>query len=504
MWVQNGKRIDSSTFSNSIVRTKFALYFGASIGVQDFRQLKMSMVREFIPPSLHLGGGDTISDMSSDHSRTIAHERYGLVAGDLRGLTEDTIWEYQAYNTEWFNFCGIGPQPPQQALRLLRQPTFRSTAEAVTLSPTPTDAIPDTPRFAQAEESLTRIVDKSVENSLSKAIPRAFRQMEHVILEELLPALVESTMDAILAKRKRSRSWLADGTDDMDMTSHPPSVAHPEVISIGSDNRDVISISSEEFIDDEASEDADYEETDRVDGSDDTKDNDQHSDGGRHGGGGGGSGNGGGGGTGSGGGGGTGSGGGGRGQTSGNRRNPPRATGGNISRSGPSHAQQALGHSTIPSSSVSLTVLQSIHEFECELNSGNDSSLPPTPSPLQESLEARAREGIRRALSDPAAVEKSPEQLQLLTTAIHGKKDGVFVIGTGGGKSLAWDVKALVEPEYATVVTVPYAPLLDQHLKTSLSRGIVAAKYTVSSEPPEDYQILYIQPETGKTTTFRE
>jgi uncharacterized membrane protein YgcG len=499
MWVQNGKRIDSSTFSNSIVRTKFAYYFGASIGVQDFRQLKMSMVREFIPPSLHLGGGDTISDLSSDHSRTIAHERYGLVAGDLRGLTEDTIWEYQAYNTEWFNFCGIGPQPPQQALRLLRQPILRSPAEAAALSPTPPDPSPDTARFAQAEESLTRIVDKSVENSLSKAIPRAFRQMEHIILEELLPALVESTMDAILAKRKRSHSWLADGTDDMDMTSHPPSAANPEVISIGSDNRDVISISSEEFIDDEASEDADYEETDE-DQVEDTEDKDEYGGGGgggRRGGGGGGSRSGGGGG-------GRGSGGGGRDQTGGNRRNPPRATGGTTSHSGHSHVQQALNHTTIPSGGAGLSVLQSIYDFEHELNSGNDSPLPPTPSPLQESLEARAREGIRRALNDPAAVEKSPEQLQLLTTTIHGKKDGVFVIGTGGGKSLAWDGPVLEEPGYACVVTVPYAPLLDQHLKTSLSRNIVAAKYTVSSEPPEDYQILYIQPETGKTTKFRE
>ena len=111
-------------------------------------------------------------------------------------------------------------------------------------------------------------------------------------MEELLPALVESAMDAILAKCKHSYSWLADGTDDMDMTSHPPSVAHPEVISIGSDNRDVISISSQEFIDDEASEDADYEETDWVDGSDDTEDNDEHGGGRRRSGGGGGSGNG--------------------------------------------------------------------------------------------------------------------------------------------------------------------------------------------------------------------
>jgi superfamily II DNA helicase RecQ len=127
-------------------------------------------------------------------------------------------------------------------------------------------------------------------------------------------------------------------------------------------------------------------------------------------------------------------------------------------------------------------------------------SLPPTPSPLKESLDAQALEGIRRALNDPNAVAKSPEQLDLVSTAVEGTSDGVFVICTGGGKSMAWDGPALLEHGHASVVMVPYASLLEQHLQMSLSRGIVAAKCTVGSEPSDDFQVLYIQLETGKTT----
>ena len=94
--------------------------------------------------------------------------------------------------------------------------------------------------------------------------------------------------------------------------------------------------------------------------------------------------------------------------------------------------------------------------------------------------------------------------MELLITAIANGVDTIVVIGTGGGKSLAWDATALMEPGFASIVMVPYAPLLDQHLKTSLARGIVAAKYTVGTQPPHNFQILFIQPETGKTTIFKQ
>jgi hypothetical protein len=125
-----------------------------------------------------------------------------------------------------------------------------SLADAVILSPI-SDSSPDLAHFAQAKELLIRIVHKFVQNLLSKMIPHTFHQMEHIILEELFLALIKSTIDTILAKCKHNYNWLVKGTNDMDMTLHPPSVA----------NLKIISINSEEFINDEVLEDVNYKET---------------------------------------------------------------------------------------------------------------------------------------------------------------------------------------------------------------------------------------------------
>jgi superfamily II DNA or RNA helicase len=149
--------------------------------------------------------------------------------------------------------------------------------------------------------------------------------------------------------------------------------------------------------------------------------------------------------------------------------------------------------------------LHELDAFENTLASDTDPSLPPTPQPTLPILQARAREGIRRALNDPHAKEKSPEQLELLCKALEGQEDVIAIIPTGGGKSLVWDATALVEPGSASVVMVPYKALLDQHLQTSLSRGIIAYKHVAdTTTPPDNFQISYIQPETGRTVKFQQ
>jgi hypothetical protein len=456
MWVQNGKRVDSSMFSDSIFRVKSKKYFGASLGVQDFRQLKVSMVREFIPPSLHIDRGDTIADLSSDHSKTMARSRYGLVEQDLPLLTEDAIWEYRSYNQEWFNFCGIGSQPPQQPLRIRRQ------TQLIPYSPTPNPPLEP----AAVTDSLRSLIDKTVagalEMALEKVLPRAIRRLEREICEDFLPAVVESAINTVMATRNPLTS--SDGNQE-------PSTS-PDVISISSEVDSISVTSQDNSDDDEGSYDSIYEESD---GSDDevTRDSVKMV-----------------------------------------TRSRSGCGGRNRRTSGPE--ERVVEQSQL---SKDIGIVSSIiEEFERDLAAdsslpttpwirrdvGLDSSLPPTPSPLRESLHARAREGMRRVLNDPNAMEKSPEQLELVSTAIEGKMDGAFVIGTGGGKSMAWDAPALVNYGSAFVVMVPYAPLLEQHLQTSLQRNIVAAKYTVSSNPPDGFQILFIQPETGKTVIFKQ
>jgi len=65
------------------------------------------------------------------------------------------------------------------------------------------------------------------------------------------------------------------------------------------------------------------------------------------------------------------------------------------------------------------------------------------------------------------------------------------------------DGTALVEPGSASAVMVPYASLLHQNLQNSLDKDVITFKYTVSSKPPPDFQVLYFQPESGKMTPFK-
>ena len=119
-----------------------------------------------------------------------------------------------------------------------------------------------------------------------------------------------------------------------------------------------------------------------------------------------------------------------------------------------------------------------------------------------EGLTAMARQGIRMVLDDPAAVERFPEQLQGIKMVITGKRDFTLIITTGGGKSLVWQVVAKVRPKWASIIVTPYVLVLDEQLKSSLDKGIVAAQYTAGSTPPPNFQNLFIQPETGASKAF--
>ena len=120
-----------------------------------------------------------------------------------------------------------------------------------------------------------------------------------------------------------------------------------------------------------------------------------------------------------------------------------------------------------------------------------------------EGLTAMARQGIRMLFKDPAALERSPEQLLGIKLAIKGKKDSILILCTGGGKSLIWQVLAMVRPKWASVIVTPYVQVLSEQLQSSLGKGIIAAQYTASGNPPPlGFQNLFIQPETGGSRTF--
>jgi hypothetical protein len=211
MWVQNGVQVDSTHFSDAILKPKTTLYFRPSLGLQDFQQLKASMVREFIPPSLHIGGGNTTADESLNHSRLVGNTHYGLVEGDLPLLMQDSIWEFQAYAQEWFNFCSVGTQNPQQVLHMLHQPV--NSAQTLASSP---QMRPGSPMAEQyAEGVMMRIINEAVNVTVGKSVARAFRCMEREFLDDIVPALVHSHLDSAMTKLEINR-FPNDSASDAD------------------------------------------------------------------------------------------------------------------------------------------------------------------------------------------------------------------------------------------------------------------------------------------------
>lgn len=160
----------------------------------------------------------------------------------------------------------------------------------------------------------------------------------------------------------------------------------------------------------------------------------------------------------------------------------------------------------VPSTSDQVVEPLSFGDSEDEFDVYQPVSSPPGwPQPSQGSmLVAKAREGIRLALGDPKAQEKSPEQLEAIVAALECQEDFILVLRTGGGKSMIWHALAKVEPSSGTIIVEPLIALLEEQLQESLNRGIVAAKYTAGSQPPIGVQNLFIQPETGASATFKK
>jgi hypothetical protein len=61
----------------------------------------------------------------------------------------------------------------------------------------------------------------------------------------------------------------------------------------------------------------------------------------------------------------------------------------------------------------------------------------------------------------------------------------------------------MVRPKWGSVIVTPYVQVLAEQLQSSLAKGITAARYTASGNPPPlGFQNLFIQPETGGSRTF--
>jgi len=127
---------------------------------------------------------------------------------------------------------------------------------------------------------------------------------------------------------------------------------------------------------------------------------------------------------------------------------------------------------------------------------------------------------VRKTLSDPAGIEARatallrrfygydsfrPNQLEIIRTAVAGE-DSLVLMPTGGGKSICFQIPALLADPGVTVVISPLIALMNDQVASLTANGIPAA--AVHSNQPEEVnrgimdnlissriKILYISPE---------
>lgn len=66
------------------------------------------------------------------------------------------------------------------------------------------------------------------------------------------------------------------------------------------------------------------------------------------------------------------------------------------------------------------------------------------------------------------------------------------IIRTGGGKSLAWEIPAMVQDDLVTAVVVPWKSLLAQHLESAREKNIPSSQWTASSTYSEGSRLLFL------------
>lgn len=127
MYVEMGCRVDSDMFSRHL-QTYLNKYIGADIGVEELRQLSVSIMREYIPAQSHYMVVDhNVGDLIQDHGTNISRGFYGGLEGGLPYLTTDAMFKYDDFCTKWHCITGFGKHPVLPPLHLLRtseQPSY--------------------------------------------------------------------------------------------------------------------------------------------------------------------------------------------------------------------------------------------------------------------------------------------------------------------------------------------------------------------------------------------
>jgi hypothetical protein len=132
----------------------------------------------------------------------------------------------------------------------------------------------------------------------------------------------------------------------------------------------------------------------------------------------------------------------------------------------------------------------------------HDSSRPSSPPPAVQELRTQIRDAIKWIRQDPAAQEKSQEQMDALVAVMTETRDVMIAMKTGGGKSMLWMVPAVLNKDTKCIVVCPFVALLDEQYKKTVAAGLKCHNYSESKDVPENVQVLFVQVEHCSSERF--
>jgi hypothetical protein len=456
LWVQDGRRVTPDRFSHRF-ETLMGKYCACMIKPSSYRQVAVSIAREHILPQ-YLTEDYTI-DEAAHHGGSIAHSHYGVVEGDLPYLTADSVWKHRNVDREWHNVMGVGKCQPPRPLRLLAQDLARPS-----LPPplgchghtTPDlDISPTDPSFFSAPlapAGLGGVTSQVLEEALGHISERILAKVQRALMDEILPAVIEK-----IGAHSCATAASGSGVDSAGVNIAPgPGLVQFQPCSSGSSSQE--------------NGHGDFQWTPNpVSTSQRT------------------------------------------------RMTSPTST------PAPNHdALSSLPPSSIPTStSSSLAPINvdddpwasaaeiSNSQAGSESTGGSEGgsatpTLNGTSSYDLKQLAAKARRGLCLLFRDPAAAEKSEEQLKYIMACIEPRCDLQVILPTGGGKSAGWQVLAMVDPKSTSVIITPYTLLLEDQLRSAQEKGIVAVQFSGANfRLPADVQLIFVQPETVVGDAFK-
>lgn len=117
-----------------------------------------------------------------------------------------------------------------------------------------------------------------------------------------------------------------------------------------------------------------------------------------------------------------------------------------------------------------------------------------------------ALDALRECYKRPTMEFKSDEQCRLVQLVLDRKQDLIAILPTGGGKSAAFEVAAMVEQGLQTVVVVPFLAIIQDILQRVRGYGIKACKWSGTEDwpPLRKAKLVLVVYESAAAAKFKE